>query len=302
MITNLPTATDFYKSGKELFNFAWSATSDLLTQFDQADYYGYDKTEVSDKYWSAARRTLTTSLTVIQQGVELALKGKISEISPYLLISDPPARWPSPYDGNPIDFSQFRTVDAQDLVKIIDTFSPTQLSPEFSVRYHSLRERRNAIMHSVGSSVSVEVAEVVEATLYMHKALFPSENWATVRREFLENSPDSELGSGEYATNRACWEFSIVRDMLSPAQWLAFTNVDKKQRAYLCPKCLDDANTDAGFNFKLAVLRPKSPTATRLYCPVCNAEHEVVREKCGQQGCPGNVISEDTGSCLTCGA
>lgn len=301
MITNLPTSIDFYQSGNELLNFAWDATSDLLTEFDQADYYGFDKNEVSDKYWAAARRTLTTSLTIVQQGIELILKGKICEISPYLLLSDPPSRWPSPYEGSSIDFSQFRTVDAQDLIRIYDTFSTTRLSEEFSERFHSLREKRNAIMHTVGAGVSVQVTEVIEAILYMHKALFPSENWATTRREFLMNSPDSELGSGDYATNRVCWEFSIVRELLETAQILYFMGVNKRQRSYLCPACLNDANTDAGFEFKLAVLRPKSSTATLVYCPVCDAEHKVIREDCAEEGCPGNVIAEDGGCCLTCG-
>jgi len=300
MITNLPTSVDFYQSGNELLNFAWDATSNLLTEFDQADYYGIDKSEVSDKYWAAARRTLTTSLTVVQQGVELILKGKICEISPYLLLSDPPSRWPSPYEGVTIDFSQFRTVDAQDLVRIYDTFSTTRLSAEFSERFHSLREKRNAIMHTVGSGVAVQVSEVVEAILYMHKALFPSENWATARREFLMSSPDSELGSGEYATNRTCWEFSIVKELLEPAQVLYFMGVNKKQRAYFCPECLGAANTDAGFEFKLAVLKPKGPEAKLVYCPVCNDEHQVIREECTEDGCPGNVIAEEGGCCLTC--
>jgi hypothetical protein len=303
MITNLPTSADFYQSGKELFNFAWDATSTLLTEFDQADQYGFDKDEVSENYWLAARRTLTTSLTIVQQGVEFILKGKIAEISPYLLISDPPTRWPTPYQSSPIDFSQFRTVDAQDLIRILDTFSPTQYSAEFVDKFHALRERRNAIMHSVGSGVTVGVVEVVEAILYMHKALFPSENWATIRKEFLETSPDSELGSGEYATNGVCWEFSIVRDMLSRAQILAFMGVDKKQRAYLCPKCYYDANKDADdFKFKLAVLRPKGSSSTRLYCPVCNAEHEVERTSCEESECLGNVISAEFGTCCTCGS
>jgi len=301
MIVNVPTSAEFYQSGKELFNFAWDATSNLLTEFDHADHYGYDKTEISEKYWAAARRTLTTSLTIVQQGVEIVLKGRIAEVSPYLLVSDPPSRWPSPYDGKPIDFSRFRTVDAQDLVRILDTFSDRLFPDEFVARFHSLREQRNTIMHSVGSSTSIAVTEVIDAILYMHKSLFPSESWATNRRQFLENGPDSELGSGEYATNRTCWEFSIVKDLLDPAQVFAYMGVDKKQRAYLCPTCLDNANRDDGFTFKLAVLRPKDPTATRLYCPVCNAERVVKRGHCEDKDCPGNVIDEESGYCLTCG-
>jgi hypothetical protein len=300
MVVNIPESDDFYQSGKELFNFAWDALSNLLTQLDQADYYGVDKNEVSEKYWAGAQRTLTTSLAIVQQGVEFVLKGKISAISPYLLISDPPSRWPSSEVGESIDFSQFRTVDAQDLIRIHDTFAPVPLSTTFAEKFHSLRERRNAIMHSVGKSNAISVAEVIEAILYMHKSLFPTETWAWNRKNFLENSPDSELGGGEFSINRTCWEFSIVKDMLKRADILSYMGIDKKQRAYLCPKCLAGANTDAGFEFKLANLRPKSSSATILYCPVCNVEHDVKREDC-EDGCPGNVISAATDICLTCG-
>lgn len=299
MIANLPTATDFYQSGNELLNFAWDTTSNLLTEFDEAGYYGYDKDEISDKYWAAARRRLTTSLAIAQQGVEFILKGKIAAISPYLLISEPPSRWPSPYEGKAIEFSDFKTVDAQDLIRIYDTFSDTPLNAAFTEKFHSLRERRNAIMHSVGNNVSIHVTDVIESILFVHKALFPNESWPAVRREFLENSPDSELGSGEYATNRTCWEVSIVKDLLKPAQVIELLGIDKKQRSYICPKCLGRANTDSGFEFKLAVLRPKSATATRLYCPVCNEEHEIEREQC--EGCPGNVKCPENDICLTCG-
>ena len=299
MIANLPTAADFYQSGKELLDFAWDTTSNLLTEFDEADYYGCNKDEISEKYWAAARRRLTTSLAVAQQGAEFILKGKIAAISPYLLIADAPTRWPSPYEGTPIDFSDFKTVDAQDLIRIYDTFSNQPLAPPFVEKFHSLRERRNAIMHSVSNKVTVHVSEVVESILFIHKALFPTESWPAVRREFLENSPDSALGSGEYATNRVCWETSIVKELLKPAKVFELLGIDKKQRSYICPKCLENANTDAGFEFKLAVLRPKSSTATRIYCPVCNEEHEVEREAC--DGCPGNVKCAETGTCLTCG-
>jgi hypothetical protein len=39
MITNIPTPTDYYTSGKELLNYAWDTTANLLIEFDQAGYY-----------------------------------------------------------------------------------------------------------------------------------------------------------------------------------------------------------------------------------------------------------------------
>ena len=82
----------------------------------------------------------------MQQGVELILKGKITYISPYLLITDSPSKWPSPYKDNEISFSQFRTLDAQDLIKVHDIFADAKISDEFAKLYNSLREKRNAII------------------------------------------------------------------------------------------------------------------------------------------------------------
>jgi len=122
-VTNIPTEEDFYTSGTELLDFSWDVVARLLTDIDEAEYFGVDPEEISDNYWAAAKRRLTTSLAITQQGVEFILKGKIAAISPFLLITDAPAKWPSPYEGEPIKFSEFRTVDAQDLIRVLDTFS-----------------------------------------------------------------------------------------------------------------------------------------------------------------------------------
>ncbi|MBN3817094.1 hypothetical protein G3N57_10960 [Paraburkholderia sp. Se-20369] len=300
MIINIPTPADYYTSGNELLNFAWDTTAKLLVEFDQADFYGFDEAEISDPYWTAAKRTLTTALTIVQQAVELIIKGKIVEISPYILISDPPSQWPSPKKEGGIDFEAFRTIDAQDLIRVHDTFAQTPFDIHFVQKFHSLRGLRNIVMHSAGKNVSVQVAEVIDNALYMHKSLFPEESWFQVRREFLHRDPGSHLGSGEYATNIACWEAEIVMRLLEPSQVKAYLGIDKKQRKYLCPACLNDANTDAEpFERRLAVLVPKARGSTNLYCPVCNHTHAVIREDCAEVDCKGNVMSGDN-RCLTC--
>ncbi|MEM5366460.1 hypothetical protein V4C53_10485 [Paraburkholderia azotifigens] len=300
MISNTPTPEDFYTSGKELLNFAWNSTAELLINFSQADFFGYDGTEISESYWAAAKRTLTTALTVIQQAVELIIKGRIAEVSPYLLISDTPSRWPSPYEKKPVDFERFRTIDAQDLIKVHDTFASTAFDSSFVDKFQNLRSIRNIVTHSAGKNITVQVAEVVESALYMHKSLFPSECWFSVRREFLRNSPGAQMEADEFATNHACWEASIVKNMLKPVQVKDYLSVDKKQRSYFCPACLDDASTNDKFDFRLAVLQPKGAETTNIYCPVCNATHPVQRVNCKNHDCDGNVISPDSGRCLTC--
>lgn len=298
-VTNIPTEEDFYASGKELLDFSWDVVARLLTDIDEAEYFGVDPEEISDNYWAAAKRRLTTSLSITQQGVEFILKGKISAISPFLLIADTPAKWPSPYEGKPINFSAFRTVDAQDLIRVLDTFSSTPIPDNFVEQFHQLREKRNHIMHSVDKRLTVDVAEVIDSLLFVHKTLFPDESWVSVRLHFLDQAPDSELGAYEFSRNRVCWETELVIKLLSPSKVKKYFGIDKKQRRYLCPECRWKANRDAGFDHKLGVLKPKGPTATQLYCPVCDSTHTVIREDCDDPECPGNVLSEE-GECLTC--
>ena len=301
MISDTPNADDFYESGKELLGFAWETVAELLLNLEEAEYFGVNKKEVSDAYWDAAKRRLSTALSITQQGVELILKGRLVEISPFLLISGQPSTWPSPYEGGPIRFPKFRTVDAQDLARVHDTFSSTPLSPGFIERFVSLREKRNTILHSVDKSLNVPVLEVIDSILFIHKQFFPAETWGELRCVHLLRSPDIELGSIDYVKNRACREICVVVDLLKPAQVKTYFRIDKKQRRYFCPNCYDEANHDVDFEYKLAVLRPKGRDSTEVYCPICNCTYTVSRDHCEQGSCPGNVISTDFGICLTCG-
>ena len=151
---------------------------------------------------------------------------------------------------------------------------------KFVDQFHQLRDKRNRIMHSVDKQLAVNVTEVVESLLFMHKALFPSENWASVRLRFLNEAPESELGGNEYSTNRVCREISLVIELLKPSKVKAFFGIDKKQRRYICPVCLAQANTDVDFEYRLAVFKSKGPTSNKLYCPVCNVTHTVLRQDC----------------------
>lgn len=299
MAVNVPAADDFFVAGKELLDFAWDVVAQLLKNLDEAEYFGIDSTEISEEYWLSARRRLTTSLSVTQQGVEFMLKGKIAQISPFLLLADPPVKWPSPYTGKSVDFSAFRTIDAQDLVRVHDTFGAQRLDDAFVTRFNELREKRNKIMHSVGKSIEVHVKDVIDSLLFMHKSLLPSENWAAQRLSFLKAAPETQLGSDEFAVNTASWELDLVLDLLTPAQVKDHFGIKKKQRRYMCPECYSNANTDADFDRKLALLSPKGAATTDLYCLVCNDTYTVVRKKCTEAGCLGDVIS-DEGMCLTC--
>jgi hypothetical protein len=117
---------------------------------------------------------------------------------------------------------------------------------------------------------------------------------------FIQNAPLAKLHSADFSTNQICREFAAVLGILQPSAVQKYFGIDKKQRRYFCPKCFYNANRDGGFEDPLAVLRPKGPDSTSIYCLICDEVTPVLREECTRDGCLGNVLSADERLCLTC--
>ncbi len=302
MIKNTPSSDDFLNAGKAQFDFAWDIVVSFLKLFDEASEYDIDAKANEKEFWKAAKQRILTALAITQQGVELILKSKIVSISPYLLIAGTPSDWPKAAHDNMLDFSDFRTIDAQDLIKTHDTFSNTKLNSKFIEQFDSLRKLRNRIMHTVDKNLQISALEVVTKILDMHEFLIENENWVKTRTEFLEESPASMLYSPDGIEAQVSWEFFILFSLLKPAQVKKYFGVDKKQRNYICPEC---AYNNSDYNMikpTYALLNPNTPISKNLYCFVCHNNHPIIRENCNIDGCKGNVISDEFQVCCTCGS
>ncbi|WP_326999171.1 hypothetical protein [Comamonas testosteroni] len=293
MITHVPTPQDFYDAGHELFDFAWDTVAKFWADLAEAEEWGVDRKEVSEEYWLAARRRLASSLAVTQQGVELLLKGKIAEISPFLLLSDPPAKWPA----IPKRFVEYRTVDAQDLVSLLNSISSTQLPENFIRRFNELRSSRNKIFHSVDNELTVAASEVLETILEFNKTLFPDQSWAKKRAGFIDEAPSTHLDIDYWGATLVCREMDFVFSLLSPAAVLKYFGVDIRKHRYQCPKCLESLHQDDDSRFRLAQLTPMTNDSEKLYCPICHEAHDILRNKC--TNCKATVQNEE-GICLAC--
>ena len=138
MVIDVPTPDEFESACLGSLNLAWQTAYDLLDQEEQAQIATWDDDHtVTDEYWQSAQPILRNALGLIQQAQELGLKAKIAKISPYLLISQDASRWPSSASGA-VSFSSFRTIDAVDLPKAMELFSPR--SPHHFSRYMRLSE------------------------------------------------------------------------------------------------------------------------------------------------------------------
>lgn len=204
--------------------------------------------------------------------------------------------------GAGVSFSEFRAIDAQDLIRVHDTVYEKKLDVGFAGLFEKLRKMRNKAMHTVDKGLNVSAHEVISILLELHEYLFENENWIATRKDFLNNSPASHLFfDTEHVDGLVSKEFLAVFKFLKPAEATRFFKVNKKQRLYLCPQCKYEVDKFDSGSPQYAVLQPNEPDSEDLFCFVCNSLHSVERKECSQEECPGNVISLEYDICCTCG-
>lgn len=299
MILEVPSSTEFHDHGVDYLNIGWGTVIEILINLEDAgDYHEAESLdEITPDYLSAAERELATALSLAEQGAEFLLKSKICEVSPWLLVTRNPSEWPKGCNQKDVRFAQFRTIDAQDLIKAHDTFSKHHLAEEFKQTFDELRQQRNSVVHTVDQSMKITAAGLLEQVLIVSEHLLGAQVWLQHRMDFLERDRHTAVypdGGNDYRLAR---EFLAAVDILNPTSLKRFFNFNKRQRAYLCPSC---TRQDWDFGGKTAQLVPNTPTSTNLHCFSCGNDFSVVREHCKRTGCKGNVYDPDFGSCLTC--
>ncbi|QDV56488.1 hypothetical protein [Rosistilla oblonga] len=305
MITDIPTADDFAQTGIDYLNLAWDAVADLAFNFEDAkeafwdDADDIDVDEMTSEYWTAAQRPISTAVSLAHQGGEFLLKSIISRTSPFLLISGNPSSWPADVTVSDTPYSAFRTIDAQDLVRVHDSVASLRLPSDFARRFDELRQKRNSIMHTVDRHLRVEVLDVFRDVLEITHHLIRPLAWVEKRRQFLESCTMSVAYSTEHVDVRMARDFLRLANLLQPAEVAKYFDIDKKQRRYYCWDCQFEC-CDHYFDAKSAVLRPNTPSSTTVFCFICGNSRTIRRLDCSHPDCKGNVIDTEEGTCLTC--
>lgn len=304
MITDIPTSGDFRQTGVDYLNLAWDTVEELVFQFEYGDEFCNDvddvgSADVESEYWSAAQRPISTAVSLAHQGGEFLLKSLISETSPFLLIAGNPSSWPEKVTHNDTPFSAFRTIDAQDLVRVHESVSVKRLVPAFVQRFDDLRKKRNSLMHTVVRQLRLTVLDVFRDILEISHHLIGPYKWPAMRRKYLKSCTYSVAYSAEHVNVRMTRDLIRLANKLSPSEVRKYFGIDKKQRRYFCRDCQMQGGGD-DLDAPSAVLRPNTPESTEVYCFVCGNVRTVVRKHCSNPDCKGNVIDTGDGSCLTC--
>jgi hypothetical protein len=298
VIKDIPSREDFYNVGAALLNQAWQDLVGLQLAVEEASDWADDLD--LEEYWRAATTKLATTLSIAHQAAEFFLKGRIVEVSPFLLVANSPKDWPKEDAEGNTSFSKFRTVDAQDLPRLHDRVAPEKMQSEFSILLEKLRTSRNAIMHTVASDLEVQVAELVKWILEIHRNLIGGE-WIQFRRNALDGAGTTHLYSNDWINPQLVREFLAVKEMLSAGELEQYFQMPAKRRRYLCPYCTWETMIDWDEFVRSAFLEPNTPNSETVRCNLCQRDYDVVRVDCGIEGCPGNVVSTEWEKCLTCG-
>lgn len=287
MILDIPNHKDFEKVGIDYLNIAWGNCTQALIERIESDYN-------EEKYLLSLQRQLHASLALIQQAVELILKSKICKVSPFLLISGKPDNWPKNCSLNDISFSEFRTIDSQDLIKVVNTVCEERLTDQFISWFNDLRKLRNKIMHSVDINLSFTDYQVAEIVLEASSFLIGDQEWIKLRNTYLCNSPQEQLDdeiedyiSDAYHLGRLQSEILNVIDNMQPSKVKKYFNFDPKKKRHTCENCLRIRENEYFFKLKnhehyyLATAYWIKKDLNKAYCLFCHekAEIEIVNDE-----------------------
>jgi hypothetical protein len=262
MIVGVPNHHDLNETATGWLNLAWDIVTHEAETFQEIEFlfreleeqHGKTKAEqVVAEHWGAKRLKLNNAISLLQQSLEIFLKAKIAEVSPFLLIAGDPQSWPSPNKLGQVEFSDFRTLDAAHLCRSARIVS-TGLTDQFVQFYTRLRKERNKIAHLNASSIKAEVSAILVDILTAHKHLFPTELWVDFRKRYLvstgEYTDKEALFTGDdYTHDKVCREVSAALSELEPRHAKQFFEYDTRKKGLSCPKCLELRSGDDEWRF-----------------------------------------------------
>jgi hypothetical protein len=294
MIINTPSPDEYRTYGISYLNLAWDSA---LTDLSQIEEFVEEDDDIFLEHSSDFHRKIGLAITLCHQAIEFFLKGRIAEVSPYLLVANSGKDWPSVKPDADLDFSDLLTVNSQDLPRIYNAVRSDSLTEEFVQRYNKLRKMRNSLMHSINRNTNVRPKDVLLFILQVSTDILGSHSWIDTRRSYLNDNLYSASKTGETKTDLA-WEIARVMEIFSKGEVRRLLLDVGDRRQYQCPLCF---YSDAEIENRFAVLEPNTPASKSIHCLVCEESTTILRRDCDHDDCLGNVIFEEDELCLTCG-
>lgn len=250
MIVGVPEHTQLVDTAVGWLNLAWATAINELIQFQEFQYQFEDiekehGKEIAQKeierYWTSVNFTLNNSVSLFQQSIELFLKARIAEVSPFLLITSDPQSWPKPNSDGDIDFSDFRTIDAVNLIRTVTAVSPHRLPPNFPSFFDRVRRTRNKIAHLHAGQWRVEVKAVLLDILAGYHMLHPDVRWLEFRKQYFvsESLPIDLYKVDDFSHTQVMRELRACIAEFEPRHLTQYFSYNSRKRTVTCPHCME---------------------------------------------------------------
>ncbi len=263
MITGIPDHNELTETATGWLNLAWDIALGEAKKFQEVEFLYHEIEEregrevaerAINQHWNAQRLKLNNAISLLQQSLEIFLKARIAEVSPFLLIAGDPQAWPPVNSSGNVDFAEFRTLDALHLCRAARIVSASPLSEQFVQFYTRLRKERNKIAHLNAGSMKAEAHAIIVDILEAHRLLFPNQLWVEFRKAYLESAgqySDKEgLFTGDDCTNdKICDEIEAALAEISAQHGKLYFQYDRRKKRLRCPHCLGLRHGDDEWRF-----------------------------------------------------
>ncbi|WP_447755740.1 hypothetical protein [Sphingopyxis fribergensis] len=293
MIINLPTYDALNATALKLYFRAWDSIISILLTFDESyqseapfDPAANDEwKEERAEYLEYAQENFHVALSAIQQCNELALKARIAQVSPYLLLLN--SEIPFNSISKDVDFSNLRTIDAVDLPKAVNTICKTPLTQDFVFRYNALRSLRNQYAHLGKPNVVLNPVLMLNDMALQYWELWPERAWLKDRVDTGTDSLDGFF-DGKHTSFRqyVMGNLEYERHFIPNKIFKKLFGVPKANLKFACHGCLDDWAISRNGPYA-----SESKTAyyfsddEMMHCTMCNEKFEAVARVCAEKEC-----------------
>jgi hypothetical protein len=195
------------------------------------------------------------------------------------------------------DFSESRTLDAIDLIPVVNAVCSTPLSDRFKSCYETLRGDRNKIYHLGVFKNRLDPIVLLGIMIQQYPELFSGGsyisdrlhnlNLSTTKYNMFYNKRTNELSS-------LLNEIAKLYKVVSKAQFKTLFGFSKQTRRYMCHSCCDEAYIyDNGLSAHEIGTATLNADGSAVFCHVCRKEFDIYRSPCSEPNCKGNVISNN---------
>jgi hypothetical protein len=237
MIVDIPPPEELARSSIDLLNMAWDSACAIIAGLENSEVKEWDDDGSAQRdYHAASQRSLANALAIIQQAQELGLKSRIAAVSPYLLIAGDPRGWPKNSAGD-LSFSEFRTIDASDLIRVHNIVCSTGVDDRFVQVFEDTRRRRNLFVHLGRHKQSQDAKAILILILRTMKALFPDRRWPSELYDFARRDRYTTIGGEDYVEMGLVNQFEMLRRILIliSAPDATFANI-VRPKSVTCPE------------------------------------------------------------------